>query len=238
MPRDRHVVSVFAGTTSHADTSVGVSSGPVLSRGCSVAVALVADWRITRGCPRCCHVSRLLMYGPHMTTDNPRRWSIDWRKYRPDEVVDLGGGHLVPLTVTVHIWGTHVVLTLTMRDGEYRVTSITGPDLTRAVLNELRISTITRFAAALPLRVESQGLYYADGNYESPPAVGRGNRITEDALRTAADAYLAAKADRLPVKQAVAEALTCSAPQASVYIRRAREAGLIPPLSSKGRPRG
>jgi hypothetical protein len=63
-----------------------------------------------------------------------------------------------------------------------------------------------------------------------PRPVGSGRRITHEHLRRAADAWHAAKADREPVRRAVADALFVSLPQASVYIRRARQAGMIPSL--------
>ncbi|MET0521986.1 MAG: hypothetical protein ABWY81_10075 [Jiangellaceae bacterium] len=59
-------------------------------------------------------------------------------------------------------------------------------------------------------------------------SVGSGRQITREHLQRAANAWHAAKADREPVKRAVADALCVSLPQASVYIRRARQAGMIP----------
>ncbi len=61
----------------------------------------------------------------------------------------------------------------------------------------------------------------------APPAGGRGRKLDPGRIRAAGIAWHLAGLERRNRKQAVAAALHVSEPQAAVYIRRAREAGIL-----------
>lgn len=66
-----------------------------------------------------------------------------------------------------------------------------------------------------------------DGTFGGPRAGGRGSRTDRDRLDVAAQAYLSAKQEGRPTRQAVMEACHVESSQAARLIRQAKDARRI-----------
>ena len=165
----------------------------------------------------------------------------------PDEVTDDGRRRVV--TLTVHRPGHQPLLVQFARSGGgyapigVRVADEDGT-LSSADLVGLRLAALAVYAwhasVLIPVEVGSRlrsrvALITPDPSDVAftPPPGGRGRPLNDDRVQQAAHAWNQGKADRVNVKHAVADALHVSTAQASVYIRAARDQGLIPPTQKK-----
>lgn len=133
-----------------------------------------------------------------------------------------------------------VGLTITNTPDGARCSSLTvfegdGP-ITRAVLRSIPVRRLAaQVAQSQPTyRVDGTAAYAGAANtaaLDAAHAAGR-RRIPPSELARAADAYRYAKAEGRPVVEAVATAMHLSLRAAERWIRKARDAGLLEPVSA------
>jgi hypothetical protein len=131
-----------------------------------------------------------------------------------------------------------------VRDGAPRVVSLTftSPDLQQRHLDDAQVSAFVAFPSVAAIKVElvdgetrvthsleTFDLY--DERLDALLARRRNRRITPDLLERVAEVY---RADPTTPTKAVREAFFVSERQAANYVRKARDAGLLP-QTTKGR---
>lgn len=150
-----------------------------------------------------------------------------------EETVPIGE-YLVPKRMTVTTTETdrarRVQMKVELRDGGPAILSVQvfrddGEPIALADMRDLPLHRWAQEAMERAAHTPEGGDYWS----RKPVGIGRrpGRGLTDARVKAAADAYSAAKADGMAVKRAVAEALNVSEPQASVYIRKAKERGLL-----------
>jgi len=168
------------------------------------------------------------------------QWVVGSDTSYEDDCLRIGGGIWLLRDLAVYIprqRGARVEIDLQATPTGYAIRSISSREpMSRGDILNLPLAALLEEAWSMGQMdrrgEDEQGIptyVPSDVITSHAPPGGRGRPLDHARVEAAARAWRSATLDRLNVKHAVAAALTVSESQAAVYIRAARDRGLIPP---------